>query len=105
MKDIGSGQPLQFNVTLINSKPVGDIQLRPVKASWLNSSFTANGSVVRIMKPNFDGHDIELDVVLHHALMEDLLKLGVRTDPPIMTGSVEMKTKLTLVPGEATVAD
>ena len=57
------------------------------------------------MKPNLHGHDIELDVVLNHALMEDLLKLGVRTDPPIMTGSVEMKTKLSLVPGEATVAD
>ncbi len=195
MKDIGSGQPLQFNATLINPKPVGDIQsngllgpwqqdsprdtpvqgdysfshadlstikgiagtlssigeysgtlgnivvsgrtdtpdfqiassghkvplhtefhavvdgtsgdtyLRPVKASFLNSSFTANGSVVRIMKPNGHGHDIELDVVLNHALMEDLLKLGVRTDPPIMTGSVQMKTKLSLVPGEATVAD
>jgi len=195
MKDIGSGQPLQFNATLINPKPVGDIQsnglfgpwqqdsprdtpvqgdysfshadlstikgiagtlsstgeysgtlgnivvsgrtdtpdfqiassghkvplhtefhavvdgtsgdtyLRPVKASFLNSSFTANGSVVRVIKPNGHGHDIELDVVLNHALIEDLLKLGVRTDPPVMTGSVQMKTKLSLVPGEATVAD
>ena len=195
MKDIGSGQPLQFNATLINPKPVGDIQsnglfgpwqqdspretpvqgdysfthadlstikgiagmlsstgeysgtlgnivvsgrtdtpdfqvassghpvplrtefhaivdgtsgdtyLRPVKATFLHSSLTANGSVVRMVKPDGHGHDIELDVVLNHALIEDLLKLGVRTDPPVMTGPVEMKTKLSLAPGDASVAD
>jgi len=193
MKDIGSGEPLQFNATLINPKPVGDIQsnglfgpwqqdsprdtpvqgdysfthadlstikgiagtlsstgqyagtlgnivvsgrtdtpdfqvatsghpvplhtefhaivdgtcgdtyLRPVKATFLHSSFTANGSVIRVSKPN--GHDIELDVVLNHALIEDLLKLGVRTDPPVMTGPEEMKTRLSIAPGDANVAD
>ena len=193
MKDIGPGQPLQFNATLVNPKPVGDIQssglfgpwqqdsprdtpvqgkysfsnadlgtikgiggtlsstgdysgtlgniavhgetdtpnfqiatsghpvplhtefhaivdgtsgdtyLRPVNATLLHSTFTASGSVVRVKDPN--GHDIELDVVLDHAQIEDLLKLGVRTDPPIMAGPVEMKTRLSLAPGAATVAD
>jgi len=192
MKDIGSGEPLQFNATLINPKPVGDIQsnglfgpwqqdsprdtpvqgdysfthadlstikgiagtlsstgqyegtlgnivvsgktdtpdfqvatsghrvplhtefhaivdgtsgdthLRPVKATFLHSSFTANGSVIRV-KPK--GHDIELDVVLSHAQIEDLLILGVHTDPPVMTGPVEMKTRLSIAPGDANVAD
>jgi hypothetical protein len=51
------------------------------------------------------GHDIELDVVLGGARIEDLLKLGVRTDPPVMTGPVQMKTRLSLVPGDASVAD
>jgi len=193
MKDIGPGQPLQFNATLVNPKPVGDIQskglfgpwqqdsprdtpvqgdysftnadlstikgiggtlsstgqysgtlgniavngktdtpdfqvatsghpvplhtefhavvdgtsgdtyLQPVNATLLHSSFTASGSVVRVSTPN--GHDIELDVVLHDARIEDLLKLGVRTDPPIMSGPVEMKTRLSLAPGDASVAD
>jgi len=195
MKDIGSGQPLEFNATLVNPKPVGDIQsnglfgpfqqdsprdtpvqgdysfshadlstikgiagtlsstgeysgtlgnivvsgrtdtpdfqiassghklplhtefhaivdgtsgdtyLKPVKASFLHSSFTARGSVVRVVRPNSHGHEIELDVVLDRALIEDLLKLGVRTDPPVMTGAVQMTTKLSLAPGEATVAE
>jgi hypothetical protein len=193
MKEIGAGQPLQFNATLINPKPVGDIQsnglfgpwqqdsprdtpvqgdysfshadlstikgiagmlsstgeysgtlgnivvtgktdtpdfkiassghalplhtdfhaivdgtsgdtyLRPVQATFLHSSFTANGSVVRLRQHG--GHDIELDVVLDHALIEDLLKLGVRTEPPVMTGPVQMKTKLSLPPGSANVAE
>jgi hypothetical protein len=193
MKDVGPGQPFQFNATLVNPKPVGDIQstglfgpwqqdsprdtpvqgdysftnadlstikgiggtlsstgdysgtlgnivvhgktdtpdfriassghpvplhtefhaivdgtsgdtyLRPVNATFLHTSFTANGSVVRVSTPH--GHDIELDVALDDARIEDLLKLGVHTDPPIMNGPVEMKTRLSLVPGDASVAD
>ncbi len=193
MKDIGPGQPLQFDATLINPKPVGDIQssglfgpwhlddpretpvqgdysfshadlstikgiggilsslgnysgtlnniavhgttdtpdfriatsghpvalhtefhavvdgtsgdtyLKPVKASFLHSSLTANGSVVRMRQGK--GHEIELDVLLDHARIEDLLKLGVHTEPPVMTGPVEMKTKLSLFPGSESVAD
>jgi len=193
MKDIGPGQPLQFDATLVNPKPVGDIQstglfgpwqqdsprdtpvqgdysftnadlstikgiggmlsstgeysgtlgniavhgktdtpdfriatsghavalhtefhavvdgtsgdtyLKPVNATFLHTSLTASGSVVRVSTPK--GHDIELDVVLDHAQIEDLLQLGVRTDPPIMNGPVEMKTRLSLAPGDATVAD
>lgn len=44
-------------------------------------------------------------MVIDHARIEDLLKLGVRTDPPVMTGPVEMKTKLSLPPGSADVTD
>src|SRR5271165_3531970 len=193
MKDIGPGQPMQFNATLVNPKPVGNIQsnglfgpwrqdspretpvqgdysftkadlgtikgiggilsstgdysgtlgnivvhgttdtpdfhiatggqpvplhtefhamvdgtsgdtyLRPVSATFLHTSFTASGSVVRVITPH--GRDVELDVVLDRARIEDLLKLGVHTDPPIMSGPVEMQTRLSLAPGEATVAD
>jgi hypothetical protein len=99
----GHPVPLHTEFHAIVDGTSGDTYLRPVKATLLHSSFTASGSVVRVDNPH--GHDIELDVVLDHAQIEDLLKLGVRTDPPIMTGPVEMKTKLSLVPGSATVAD
>ncbi|MCU1300820.1 MAG: hypothetical protein JWQ87_1104 [Candidatus Sulfotelmatobacter sp.] len=81
----------------------GDTYLKPVKASFLHSSFTASGSVVRLSRA--PGHHIDLDVLLDHARIEDLLKLGVRTDPPIMSGPVEMKTRLNLSPGDATIAN
>jgi hypothetical protein len=74
-----------------------------VNATFLHTSFSASGSVVRVSTPH--GHDIELDIVLRGARIEDLLDLGVRTDPPIMTGAVEMKTRLSLPPGDANVAD
>ena len=34
MKDIGSGQPLQFDATLVNPKPVGDIQSNGLFGPW-----------------------------------------------------------------------
>jgi hypothetical protein len=81
----------------------GDTYLQPVNAVFLHSSITAKGSVVRVSNPK--GHDIELDVALDHARIEDLLKLGVHTDPAVMTGPVQMKTRLSLAPGESDVAN
>jgi hypothetical protein len=100
-----SGHPVRLRTEFhaIVDGTSGDTYLRPVKATLLHSSFTANGSITRVHNPN--GHDVELEVVMDHARIEDLLKLGVRTDPPVMTGPVEMKTKLSLRPGEADVAD
>jgi hypothetical protein len=100
-----SGHPVplhtEFHATVDGTN--GDTFLRPVNATFLHSSLTANGSIVRVNTPH--GHDIKLDVVLKGARIEDLLQLGVRTDPPIMSGPVEMSTRLGLSPGDASVAD
>ena len=98
----GHRVPLHTEFHAIVDGTDGDTYLQPVKAKVLNSSFTAKGKIVRVKKP--PGHDIELDVVLGRATIEDLLKLGVRTEPPIMTGTVAMRTKLSLQPGDADVA-
>jgi hypothetical protein len=100
-----SGHPVALHTDFhaIVDGTSGDTYLRPVKASFLHTTFTASGSVVRVSNPK--GHDIELDVVLDHARIEDLLKLGVHTDPPVMTGPVQMKTRMGLDPGEASVTD
>jgi hypothetical protein len=39
------------------------------------------------------------------ARIDDLLKLGVRTDPPVMTGKAKLSTKLDLGPGAADVSN
>jgi hypothetical protein len=99
----GHAVPLHTEFHAIVDGTNGDTYLQPVNATFLHTSFTANGSVIRVSTPK--GHDIELDVVLDHAQIEDLLQLGVRTDPPIMSGPVEMKTGLSLAPGDVNVAD
>ena len=81
----------------------GDTYLEPVKARVLQSTFTASGKIVRMQSPH--GHDIELNVVLDRARIEDLLQLGVKTDPPVMNGAIEMKTRLSLPPGAPDVAN
>src|SRR6202042_3283412 len=99
----GHPVPLHTEFHAIVDGTSGDTHLSPVKAKLLHSFFTAKGSVTRIQGRR--GHDIELDVVVEHAEIEDLLKVGVRTDPPVMTGPVKMQTKLSLLPGEGDVAD
>jgi len=54
---------------------------------------------------NPNGHSVVLDVAVDRARIDDLLKLGVRTDPPVMTGAAELKTKLNLSPGNADVSN
>lgn len=48
---------------------------------------------------------MDLDVVIEKGKIEDLLKLAVHTDPPIMTGAVRLKTHFDLPPGEPDVAN
>jgi hypothetical protein len=99
----GHPVPLHTEFHAIVDGTNGDTHLKPVKATFLKSSLIATGSVTRLI--NQRGHDIELDVEIGHARIEDLLELGVRTDPPVMSGPVQMRTKLSLLPGEGDVAD
>jgi hypothetical protein len=99
----GRPVPLHTDFHAIVDGTDGDTYLDPVKARVLQSSFMAKGKVVRVDSPH--GHDIELNVVLDRARIEDLLQLGVKTDPPVMTGRVEMTAQLSLFPGDADVAN
>jgi hypothetical protein len=99
----GHRVPLHTDFHALVDGTSGDTYLEPVKAAFLHSSFTARGKVVRLI--GSVGHDIELNVVLTGARIEDLLQLGVRTDPPVMNGAVEMQTKLSLLPGPDDVAN
>jgi len=80
----------------------GDTYLQPVKAILANTWLLAKGSVVRTKEP--PGHHVDLEVTIPRGRIEDLLKLGVRTDPPIMTGFVQLKTRFDLPPGKHDVA-
>jgi hypothetical protein len=79
----------------------GNTYLQPVKAHFLHTDVTASGDVVRAQGQ--PGHDIHLDVTIDKGRIEDLLQLGVKTDPPVMTGNVRLKTKFYLPPGKQPV--
>jgi AsmA-like C-terminal region len=99
----GHKVPLQTDFHAIVDATDGDTYLQPVNARVLNSSFTASGKIVRMKDP--PGRDIELDVTLGNANIQDLLTLGVRTEPPIMTGAVQMRSSLSLKPGANDLSD
>jgi len=92
----GHRVPLNTEFHAVVDGTSGNTFLEPVKAQVLSSSFVARGSVVRLKAK---GHEVSLNVVIDNARIEDLLTLGVRTEPPIMTGTVGSTAKLDLPPG------
>jgi hypothetical protein len=93
--------PLHTEFHAIVDGTSGDTYLQPVRAKILTTRLIANGSVVQTKDPK--GHQVTLNVVIENGKIEDLLKLAVRTDPPIMTGLVRLKTKFDLPPGDRDV--
>ena len=100
-----SGHPVPLHTAFhaIVDGTSGDTQLQPVRAKVGNSFLIASGSVLRVKNPK--GHRVVLDVAVKPARIEDLLKLGVKTDPPVMSGRAELKSKFDLSPGEQQIAD
>lgn len=98
----GRAVPLHTDFHAIVDGTTGDTYLQPVKARLLSSWLTANGSVVRMKKPA--GHRVGLDIVIEKGKIDDLLKLAVRTEPPVMSGTVRLETRFDLSPGPADVA-
>jgi hypothetical protein len=98
----GHPVPLHTDFHAIVDGTDGDTYLEPVKARFLHTVFTASGKVVRV-KPA--GHDIELMVVMNQARVEDLLRLGVKTDPPVLSGPIVMHATMGLPPSDEDVAD
>ncbi len=79
----------------------GDTTLDPVQATLGHSQFTCAGAVMRV---HGKGHDIALTVDMPDGRMEDLLQLGMKAEPPVISGAVAMKAKLHIPPGQVRVA-
>lgn len=79
----------------------GDTTLAPVSATLGHSHFTAAGTVINI---HGKGHDINLTVNLPNGRIEDLLQLGMKTQPPLMHGIVTLNARLRIPPGDVRVA-
>ncbi len=95
--------PLHTKFHAIVDGTNGDTHLLPVDAMLAHSHILASGDVVRAQ--GVPGHDITLDVTISPARIDDMLRLGVKTEPPVMTGDLVMHTKMHLPPGEGTVLD
>ncbi len=93
--------PLHTTFHAIVDGSSGDTFLQPVQAHMLHSDFTARGKVVTVKGK---GHDIALDVDIPNARMEDFLRLGVKTSPPLLNGMLTMQTRLHIPPGNVRVS-
>lgn len=86
--------PLDTEFNAIVDGINGNTILNSVDAQLLNSSLLCRGEVAKM--PGDAGRTIVLDVTAKDARIEDLLRLVVNSDKPLMTGNVSLKAKFAL---------
>lgn len=99
----GNRMPLHTQFHSIVDGTNGNTWLLPVHAKLQGSSFDAKGGVVRVVGAK--GRDITLDVLMPAGRLEDLLRLAVKSEQPIITGAIRFKTRLELPPGDVDVIE
>src|SRR6202040_1476059 len=95
---VGRPVPLHTEFSATVDGTDGDTYLHPVRAMLLHSLIIANGSVIRASgKP---GHIISLNVYAPNARLQDILRLATKSTEPVMTGTINLRTKMLLPPGK-----
>lgn len=98
---VGKPVPLHTDYSATVDGTNGDTFLHPVKARLGRSLIVAEGSVVK--DPSQHGHYISLNVSASDARIEDLLRLALKSQKPLMSGPARLKAKLLLPPGKVKV--
>jgi hypothetical protein len=78
----------------------GDVLLDPVVAKFGKTSMVCRGAVVK--KQGLKGKSIVLDVRMENGRIEDVVKLAVAGEPP-MVGKIQFTSKMDLPPGDVDV--
>jgi uncharacterized protein involved in outer membrane biogenesis len=89
--------PLQTRFTAVVDGSDGDTYLQQVDATFLSTRLVAKGAVVGF--EGVPGRQVEVDVDIQNGRIEDLLKLAVDSEKPILRGAAVLKAKL-VIPAE-----
>jgi hypothetical protein len=95
--------PLKTRFTAIVDGSDGDTYLQQVDASFLDTSMTAKGAVIGL--EGVKGRQVEVDVDMQNGRIEDLLRLAVQSDEPILRGGARLKARLVIPPEKKKVID
>jgi hypothetical protein len=109
--------PLHTDYQAVVDGTTGDTTLKQVRATLLHTVLYASGTIFRSGDGPTDagglpgdsaehvpGHDIELTVTSDQARVEDILRLGAKTSPPLMHGALTLNTKLSIPAGRVSVS-
>jgi hypothetical protein len=99
----GQSVPLKTRFTAIVNGSDGDTYLTQVDASFLDTSMTAHGKVVGL--EGVRGRQVEVDVNMQNGRIEDLLRLAVHSDKPILRGAARLQASLVIPPEKKKVID
>jgi hypothetical protein len=99
----GNRVPLKTKFHAIVDGTNGNTLLDPVEAQLGRTSFECRGGVVRNMDEI--GKTVALDVKLRQGTIEELLRLAMKGNRPILRGGVNLKMKFELPPGRGEISD
>ena len=99
----GQAVPLTTKFTATVDGSDGDTYLDRVDARFLSTNVTAKGKVIGLA--GVHGRQVELDVHVENGRVEDLLRLAVDADKPMLRGAVRFDARLVIPPRQAKVLD
>jgi hypothetical protein len=95
---------LHTNFSAIVDGTSGDTYLNKVTARFLHTTIAVSGKVVDV-NPKVKGRTIVLDAISQVARVEDLIRLVVKTDQPVLTGSTRLRTKIQIPEGDSDLVE
>jgi len=101
LTDVGHPIPLHAKYDTIVDGTNGDTYLEQIDGAWRNTSLIAKGSVVDL--PGAPGRQVDLNITMDKARIEDVLWLAVKTPKPPMSGALVLKARMVLPPGDIDV--
>lgn len=76
----------------------GNTYLNSVTARFLHTTLAVSGKVTDV-NPEVKGRTIVLDATSQNARVEDLIRLAIKIDEPVITGFVRLRTKINITEG------
>jgi hypothetical protein len=101
LTDVGHAIPLRAKYYSIVDGTNGDTFLEQIDGSWRDTALVAKGSVADA--PGVPGRQVELDITMDKARIEDVLWLAVKTPEPPMSGALTLKARMVIPPGKVDV--
>jgi hypothetical protein len=101
--------PMQTDFRVQVNGLTGDLVLQQIDVNLAHSMLHCSGSLTRVGTPKtgVTGHDTELTMTIgpaDHGRIEDMLLFALKTNPPILRGSLVTRQRVSLPPGNASVS-
>ncbi len=103
LKVSGNPVPLQTKFVAVVDGTDGDTYLNDVAATFLSTSLTAKGKIVGA--DGVKGKTVVMHTTIDDGRIEDILRLVVKGDNPLMSGSLDLRGDMNLPAGPADVMD
>lgn len=99
LRTTGHPVPLHTDFDALVDGTNGNVILNSVRAKFLDTTLDVKGSIVDVNK-QVKGRTILLDAVSDDARIEDMLRLVVDSDKPLMTGAATLRTTIDIPEGD-----